>query len=294
MTGDRGDAAQLPSDEQVLVIPGYLAGPGDLDTANTAFGDFLAEHQGWARYSCDGGDTSVAISNCLTSRIQLAYEPGHRDVRWTVAGYESPVGERAWNATFDLATPYEIPLSVAETFSYVLAYSSEFAREEALWGRVDTRAALLRHLGESDWQDVSSPDAMAFQACDGTAGLTRWDRGAYAADPAGPDSSAGVTLWGRGPAEAADGGWKAHFSEHAPTRLITAALDHLTDPQAELRRRAEIPVVYRGLVEARPAAQPARVQAASRHTLPVCLSPAPPVPRSPSPPVAPRPVRRLS
>ncbi|MFJ6623356.1 DUF317 domain-containing protein [Kitasatospora sp. NPDC091335] len=137
--------------------PGYLAGPGHPDTANAAFEAFLTEHQGWSRYSCDDGDTSVAVSDCLTGRIRLDREPGDRNSRWMVAGYESAVGERAWHAAFDLETPHEIALAFAAAFSHALSYSSFAAKDEALWGRDSTCATLVTQMRESDWLDVSTP-----------------------------------------------------------------------------------------------------------------------------------------
>ncbi|WP_256176736.1 hypothetical protein [Kitasatospora aureofaciens] len=79
MAGDHARPGTPQAEQQVLVNPGYLAGPGELDTSNAAFAEFLTENRGWARYSCDGGDTSVAVSDCLTGRIQLDYEPGDRN-----------------------------------------------------------------------------------------------------------------------------------------------------------------------------------------------------------------------
>ncbi|MER7701652.1 DUF317 domain-containing protein [Kitasatospora sp. NPDC097605] len=141
MAADHSGRSATEGEQRVVVSPGYLAGPGDLDTAGAAFEAFLAEHRGWSRYSCDGGDTSVAVSDCLTGRVRLDHEPGDRKSRWTVAGYESAVGERAWHAAFDLETPHEIALAVAAALSSALSSGSFAAKDEALWaGR--TRARL--------------------------------------------------------------------------------------------------------------------------------------------------------
>ncbi|WP_344640666.1 DUF317 domain-containing protein [Kitasatospora cystarginea] len=225
--------------------PGFLAGPGDLASGDAAFADFLIEHRSWARYACDGGDTSVAISDCLTGRIQLDYEPGVSHTRWTVAGYDSPVGELAWHARFDLGTPHEIPLAVASAYSHALSYGSQAVRDEALWGRRSTRVELVDQMRECGWQDVSTLDGMAFRAPDATAGLIRWDGGAFYDEPDGQDHMAEVTLWVRHPEEFPHTAWTAQLSKAMPTRLIAVALDHLTDPQPAIRRRAEIPTAHR-------------------------------------------------
>ncbi|MGW3228598.1 DUF317 domain-containing protein [Kitasatospora sp. NPDC001095] len=258
MAGDHSGRRTAQAEQRVVVSPGYLAGPGDLDSANTAFETFLAEHPGWSRYSCDGGDTSVAISDCLTGRIRLDHEPGDRNSRWTVAGYESPVGERSWHVAFDLETPHEIALAVAGTLSFAVSRSSHIAKDEALWGRKGTCETLLNQMREADWLDVSTESSMAFQSPDATAGLIRWDGGGFYNEPWGADHPAAVTLWARA--------WQAHFSKDTPTRLITAALDHLTDPQPEIRRLAEVPTAHLGAVEIRPHKESPRPTAATERT----------------------------
>ncbi|MFJ6620030.1 DUF317 domain-containing protein [Kitasatospora sp. NPDC091335] len=252
MADDQPSPSIAQGEQHVVVSPGYLAGPGHPDTANAAFEAFLAEHQGWSRYSCDGGDTSVAVSDCLTGRIRLDHEPGDRNSRWTVAGYESAVGERAWHADFDLETPHEIALAAAAVLSHALSYSSFAAKDEALWGRDNTCATLVTQMRESDWLDVSTPSEMRFCSPDATTGLIRWDAGVFHDAPWSRDYPAGVTLWARRTGDDhMRTAWQAHFSKDTPTRLITAALDHLTDPQPSLRRFAEVPTAHLGAVEVR-------------------------------------------
>ncbi|MFJ7278321.1 DUF317 domain-containing protein [Kitasatospora sp. NPDC098663] len=294
MPGDDHNPAAARGDQEVLVSPGYLAGPGDRD-AEAAFADFLNEDQGWARYSCHGGDVSVAISECLTGRIQLDHENGDRDSRWTVAGYDSPVGERSWRAAFDQETPYEVALAVAEEYSRALSYTHPVVREEALWGLRNTRDSLLEQLRSSGWLDVGSPDAMSFRSPDGTAGLIRWDGGAFYEEPNGQDHPADVTLWVRPPEMFPRNAWTAQFSQATPTRLITAALDHLTDPRSQVRRLAEVPAAHLGLVELRPRNAPVRTLAATART---AVADRPAARASTVPPVmraaAPRPARRTN
>ncbi|MFF2746432.1 DUF317 domain-containing protein [Kitasatospora sp. NPDC058048] len=253
MADDQLDPSSAQGGQHVVVRPGYLAGPGHPDTASSEFEAFLTEHQGWSRYSCDGGDTSVAVSDCLTGRIRLAHEPGDRNSRWTVAGYESAVGERAWHADFDLETPHEIALAVAAAFSHALSYSTFAAKDEVLWGRNNTCETLLTRMRACDWLDVSTPSEMAFRSPDATTGLIRWDGGAFHDAPWSRDYPAGVTLWARRTGDDhTRTAWQAHFSKDTPTRLITAALGHLTDPRSSLRRLVEVPSAHLGVVDVRP------------------------------------------
>ncbi|WP_256176735.1 DUF317 domain-containing protein [Kitasatospora aureofaciens] len=107
---------------------------------------------------------------------------------------------------------------------------------------------------------------MAFQSPDATAGLIRWDAGAYYDEPHGQNHPAEVTLWARCPDDFPRKAWSAHFLGNTPTRLITAGLDHLTDPQPQVRRLAEVPFAHRDLVEIRPYTGSTRPLAATERT----------------------------
>ncbi|MFF2955673.1 DUF317 domain-containing protein [Kitasatospora sp. NPDC057965] len=259
MNADRHD----PGD-QLLVRPGYLAGPGDHDTALDAF---HADHPSWSRHRPHDGPDTVLVSECLTGRVRLSHRPG-AGIRWSVVGYDSPIGERAWSADFDRAVPHEISLAVAGTLSSALAYTGH-AYEEALWGTRSTRSTLAELLADACWRDVSDERKMAFEAPDATAGIIRWDNGLFHAAPDAQDHPATVCLWGGTPVgDGAPKRWQAFFSATTPTRLITAALHHLTDPLAASRSRAQIPAAHRDLVRTSPAPLPGRTQAATRRTAP--------------------------
>ncbi|MER7701653.1 DUF317 domain-containing protein [Kitasatospora sp. NPDC097605] len=107
---------------------------------------------------------------------------------------------------------------------------------------------------------------MAFRSPDATAGLVRWDGGGFHDEPWGADHPAAVTLWARSTADQQGTAWQAHFSKNTPTRLITAALDHLTDPQPQARRLAEVPTAHLGTAKVRPYTGPVRPLAATRRT----------------------------
>ncbi|MFC9327939.1 DUF317 domain-containing protein [Kitasatospora sp. NPDC057015] len=143
-----------------------------------------------------------------------------------------------------------------------MAYTG-VAWEEVLWGRRPTRTLLAEQSREAGWRDVSTEREMAFQNTDATAALIRWDGGAHHGDPDSQDHPARVVLWGQPP-----GGqrWYATFAAHTPTRLITAALGHLTDPVPALRRRAEMPAGHHEAITVRPSPLAPRAQAATRRT----------------------------
>ncbi|MGW2542008.1 DUF317 domain-containing protein [Kitasatospora sp. NPDC001574] len=270
---DDGAAISGAEEERTLVRPGYLAGPGDPEEALDAF---LAEHPTWTRHRPGAGANTVAVSECLTGRIRLDHRPG-AGIRWSVVGYESPIGDLAWSVAFDRDTPHEIALAVARRFSAALAHLG-YAYEEALWGLASTRTTLAQHLHEAGWRDVSDERRMAFEAPDRSAGLIRWDNGLFHADPGSQDYPAHLRLWAGPPEGTPSTEWRAEFSRNTPTRLITAALHHLTDPLSAARRRSEVPRAHQGLVEMRngPGTRPARIRAATARAV-AAAAPAPTV-----------------
>ncbi|MFF2657403.1 DUF317 domain-containing protein [Kitasatospora sp. NPDC058032] len=256
LSADPGSTISTPhdtADDPQVVLPVHLAGPSD---GASAFTQFLDEHDGWLRFSPDGGDTTVAVHEDLCARIQLDHEPALNGPRWTIAVYDSPVSNLSWHADFDVLTPHEIPLSVASSLSYALGHGSLARRDQAQWGSRPTREVLARDLRESGWQDVSTENQMEFRSPDGLAGLVRWDGGAHHRSPAGPDAPAPVKLWGG----TGDQQWQATFTAAAPTLLITEALAELTEPLTAVRHLSEVPLAHRDLatVDRRQAAAASR------------------------------------
>ncbi|WP_055590516.1 DUF317 domain-containing protein [Peterkaempfera griseoplana] len=248
------------SGEIVAVSPGYLGGPGDPDAA---LDTFLDAHPDWSRYRPGAGETTVAVSDCLLGRIQLDHEPDSRGIRWTIAAYTSPVGERSWKAEFDTRTPHEVVLVVACQLAFALAQPAPAQRDSALWGS-DRLPALLTRAAEAGWRwrDTAADDETALQAPDGTAGLTL--REGHERITGFEDSDGlpvACTLWA-GPADRPDRQWKGTFTAATPTTLLAAALSELTDPHPALRTTDQIPEAHRALVGITP--RPRRTAAAAR------------------------------
>ncbi|MFJ6636383.1 DUF317 domain-containing protein [Streptomyces sp. NPDC091376] len=83
-------------------VPAYLADAGDhdalLDTFFTAHGD-------WEKWRTWSDQTTHAIHESQTLRIERVHETHPRETAWTVAAYETPVSDRTWVLTATGATP---------------------------------------------------------------------------------------------------------------------------------------------------------------------------------------------
>ncbi|MEE4544046.1 DUF317 domain-containing protein [Streptomyces sp. V4-01] len=89
----------------------YDADPGDhaelLDS-------FLAQEDDWEKYR-PHDETTTASHESLLMRVDFVHEPEHGEPRWTVAAYESQVGERLWHGTATASTPAEMVATLLDT-----------------------------------------------------------------------------------------------------------------------------------------------------------------------------------
>lgn len=83
-------------------VPAYLADAGDHDALLDAFLDTHGEWEKWRTWS---DDTTHAIHESQTLRIERVHETPAQGTAWTVAAYETPVSDRMWVLTATGATP---------------------------------------------------------------------------------------------------------------------------------------------------------------------------------------------
>ncbi|MEU4949925.1 DUF317 domain-containing protein [Streptomyces lavendulae] len=108
-------------------------------------------------------------------RIEFDHEARNgRDVAWTIAVYDSPVGERLWHATATVTTPTDLVQTLLDSLT----------SNESRWGQPSTDGALrpadaTRTLLEARWTQTSSARYVAWQAPDGSSSLRL---NTYAAD----------------------------------------------------------------------------------------------------------------
>jgi hypothetical protein len=83
-------------------VPAYAADPGDHDAI---LNDFLAAHGDWEKWRTWSDETTHAIHESQTLRIEHVHEVHPRETSWTVAAYETPVSDRMWHLTATGSTP---------------------------------------------------------------------------------------------------------------------------------------------------------------------------------------------
>ncbi|WP_416986162.1 DUF317 domain-containing protein [Streptomyces sp. T028] len=84
------------------IVPAYAADAGDHDAI---LDQFLAAHGDWEKWRTWSDDTTHAIHESQTLRIERVHEAHPRETAWTVAAYETPVSDRMWHLTATGTTP---------------------------------------------------------------------------------------------------------------------------------------------------------------------------------------------
>ncbi|MFB6553798.1 DUF317 domain-containing protein [Streptomyces sp. NPDC056405] len=97
-------AKSEPSPPEPETVPVYLADAGDHDALLDRFLDAHGEFEKWRTWS---DNTTHAIHESQTLRIERVHETTDRETAWIVAAYETPVSDRMWylTATSDTPTP---------------------------------------------------------------------------------------------------------------------------------------------------------------------------------------------
>ncbi|MCX4776898.1 DUF317 domain-containing protein [Streptomyces sp. NBC_01264] len=94
----------VAAEEASQLVPVYANGPGDHEAL---LNEFFTTHGEWEKWR-PHDETTIASHESLTLRVEFLHDAAHGDSLWTIAAYESPVGERHWHATATPATPVEI------------------------------------------------------------------------------------------------------------------------------------------------------------------------------------------
>ncbi|MFF3556125.1 DUF317 domain-containing protein [Streptomyces tsukubensis] len=167
---------------------------------------FLEAQGEWEKWRTWDDNCTYAIHESQTIRVEFDHEVRHRaDVAWTVAVYESPVGERLWHATVTAGTPAPI----MSTFLDSLA-------SENAWGHGPTPvsektiAEAIRPLGDAGWTHTVNGHGITLTApCPYPAGVRF--------DPIVAHPGPAWTLWSGNP-ERPD--WAIHLSPYTPAALM--------------------------------------------------------------------------
>ncbi|MGX4693714.1 DUF317 domain-containing protein [Streptomyces sp. JNUCC 63] len=134
-----------PPAQEPEIVPAYAADAGDHDAI---FEQFLATHGDWEKWRTFSDDTTHAIHESQTLRIERVHEADPREAAWTVAAYETPVSDRMWHLTATGTTP----APVLQTLLHHLAEGD--AWDTAIGGPVDekTVTAATKPLTDAGWK----------------------------------------------------------------------------------------------------------------------------------------------
>ncbi|MEU1073519.1 MULTISPECIES: DUF317 domain-containing protein [unclassified Streptomyces] len=236
-----------PVESQALkteLVPVYAADPGDHEAL---LKDFLNSQPAWEKYR-PYDESTIASHESLTLRLEFEHETGPRDINWTVAAYETPVGDRLWHGTATASTPTAIISALLDTVT-----------TEDVWGRgPSTRvteadiAKATRPLADAGWKQSIHGRYIAWEAPGPQKGGMLFD----AFDIQKADGSLPIwTFWGGHAAHQPV--WALRLSTHTPMTLVHDIAFEMTEGHGS---RLVHPAT-RGPVR-RTAQAPARVAAA--------------------------------
>ncbi|MEU9958604.1 DUF317 domain-containing protein [Streptomyces sp. NPDC050982] len=162
----RAPAAEKPEQpvQRTETVPAYAADPGDHDAI---LDQFLAEHDDWEKWRTWTDDTTHAIHESQTLRVERIHEADPRETAWTVAAYETPVSDRMWHLTMTGATP----APVLKTLLSGLA--EEDAWETAIGSPTTekTVTAATRPLTDAGWKHTLDGRWIRWETLQGDAGV---------------------------------------------------------------------------------------------------------------------------
>ncbi|MFE4613240.1 DUF317 domain-containing protein [Streptomyces niveus] len=188
--------------------PADTPGPG---AHEALLNSFIEDNGEWEKYRTWSDDTSVANHETLTLRAEFDHEASGHDTAWTIASYQSPVGERTWHATATANTPTDM----IETLLKSLDTDTAWTERTSAPLTERTRTTVTRPLTELGWTPTINGHHINWPAANGRTGL-RLDIAA-ASTRAGRSGPA-WTLWGGHSPEQPD--WTMDFSPHTPAAVL--------------------------------------------------------------------------
>ncbi|MGW2051623.1 DUF317 domain-containing protein [Streptomyces sp. NPDC001858] len=205
-------APPLPEAETVAL---YAADAGDHDALLDAF---LDTHSEWAKWRTWSDDTTHAIHESQTLRIERVHESHPRETAWTVAAYETPVSDRTWVLTTTGATPAPVLQGLLDHLADGDGWDT------AVGAPVDEKAvaAAVQPLSDAGWKHTVDGRWIRWTSPTGDTGV-QFD--AFAAQHP-TQNLATWTIWaGRGPDRPT---WALTASPHTPRSLLA----HLSETLA--------------------------------------------------------------
>jgi hypothetical protein len=227
----------LGHDTEILVGPGYLAGPGP---ASAVF-NTLDRAAGWTRTVAFGTDTYFT-SPCQRVRVANAVESHYGG--WTISYAEDPLGVPDWITTFDRNTPSEIVAAFTEPL--VDGLHNNFA-DYLSGGKHHTGTSPASLAARHHWEPVHGSRPFRLVSPDGHAAYQMRGGWLHEYDELiSPEKS--TWRMSAGPDPVFTPTWQAFFSRYTPQHLIAASTARFTDPTPVRRAPDQIPDRHRTLV----------------------------------------------
>lgn len=161
---DATTAKPEPPRPELEDVPVYLADAGDHDALLDPFLDKHGEFQKWRTWS---DDTTHAIHESQTLRIERVHETHPRETAWTIAAYETPVSDRMWHLTATGATP-------APVLQNLLIHLADGNGWDTVIGApMDERTVTTatQPLTEAGWKHTLTGRGIQWTSLDGQAGI---------------------------------------------------------------------------------------------------------------------------
>ncbi|RZU14396.1 DUF317 domain-containing protein [Streptomyces sp. BK239] len=207
-------AKSEPSRPEPEIVPVYLADAGDHDALLETFLDAHDEFEKWRTWS---DDTTHAIHESQTLRIERVHETPAHETAWTVAAYETPVSDRMWVLTATGATP-------APVLQDLLTHLADGdGWDTAIGAPIDEKmvTSATQPLSDAGWKHTVDGRWIRWTSPHGAAGV-HFD--AFAAQH--PNQNLATwTIWaGPGPDQPT---WAITASPHTPSSLLAGLSESL-------------------------------------------------------------------
>ncbi|MBW1597310.1 DUF317 domain-containing protein [Streptomyces sp. JJ38] len=205
---DATAAKSAPALPEPETVPVYLADTGDHDALLDAFLDAHGEFEKRRTWS---DDTTHAIHESQTLRIEHVHETPAHETAWTIAAYETPVSDRMWVLTATSATP-------APVLQELLTHLADGDGWDTVIGapvheRMVTTAT--QPLSDAGWKHTVDARWIRWTSPDGDAGV-QFD--AFAAQHPSQNLATWTVWAGTGPDQPT---WTITASPQTPSTLLT-------------------------------------------------------------------------
>lgn len=198
-------AQPMTTTSRQMSVPVYAADPAN---APAVLDRFVTNHHEWDKHHQWPAEATYALHDSLTLRVELyhGHDPGPRDEMWTLAAYESPVGDRLWHATATAGTPAGVITTLLASLTDEHDWSS--TPWAASTAGLDRKPALP--LADYRWEQTATETGTVWTSPDGGCRLQR-DQSRWEAQ--GNQS------------------WTVRFSRHTPPEIIQQLVFELAEGQ---------------------------------------------------------------